>query len=95
LNSYTIDPCPENTVTPEGSTSVINCECAIGFECTFKKEVVLEVLFSLEDTASEEVIGLVQNISADPLFVTAMQENYASAYGLDPMQVIFKGFSFG
>jgi hypothetical protein len=54
-NSYcptptTINACPENTVSTEGSSSMLDCRCVPGFSCTYTKQITAVV--TLNATAS-------------------------------------------
>jgi hypothetical protein len=50
-NSTTIKTCPENTVSNDGSSSLLDCRCAPGFSCTYTKQITAVVTLNASATS--------------------------------------------
>ena len=68
--------------------------CTGGFECEFRKQVVIEMAISVPATVTtEQLQEVITSLNEDADFVLNMRLNYALAKGIDLSQVIFKGFN--
>ena len=56
-NSTTIKVCPENTVSNEGSSSLLDCRCAPGFSCTYTKQITAVVTLNATATSFNDDVG--------------------------------------
>lgn len=74
-DKQTIQPCPQNTHSEPGATSMMQCECDIGFSCTYTKTLnaVVELPMSPDQFAL-----------LTPEFIKAVAE----AAGVDPSNVV-------
>lgn len=92
FDPLTIEPCPEETVSPEGSTSLLNCMCKEDYACQFRKEVSVKLDITAEqELTSTEFEEIASNLENDQEFVQSLTYSYALAMSLDVSQVVFKG----
>ena len=52
----TIEPCPANTVSPPGSTAMVDCKCKENFDCTYTKLVKGQVVLPIPPEAFDETM---------------------------------------
>jgi hypothetical protein len=56
-NSTTIKPCPDNTISVEGSSSLLQCRCDPGFSCTYTKQISAVVTLNASATSFNNDVG--------------------------------------
>jgi len=62
-NPNTITTCPERTVSPEGSISLLDCKCLAGYECAYRRQILVRMSFANNNSGldQESVISQLQN----------------------------------
>ena len=85
VNPSMMVQCPQYTTSPQGSTSMIKCVCLAGYECSYKKQLVIRISVNTTQTSISEL----QNNTA---LIEALRSSVAKASNVDPSRVIFKGF---
>jgi hypothetical protein len=64
---------------------MIKCVCLAGYECSYKKQLVIRISVNTTQTSISEL----QNNTA---LIEALRSSVAKASNVDPSRVIFKGF---
>ena len=90
VNPSSITACPQHTVSPEGSTSLQDCGCLAGYECKYRRQVLVRMSFAN---------NVNQSISHQEFMISQLQNNSGlieklrqSVVGIDLSRVLFKGF---
>ena len=73
--------CPAHTTSDQGSTSLLNCRCMAGFQCSYTKQITATVTLN---TTYSSFTGDVDGIQ------TAFKAQVAAAAGVSPSQVVIK-----
>ena len=89
VNASTIVACPDHTVSPEGSKSFLDCKCLVGFECSYRRQVLVRMSFANSYSNSSQSISQLQNNSA---LIEILRQSVAKVSGVDLSKVLFKGF---
>ena len=95
INSVCFTPsnitiCPPHTTSAQGSTSFLDCDCLAGYECAYKREVVVSMNFNT--TASDQDESLLLQLQNNTALIDALRDSVAKASGVSIFNVIFKGF---
>jgi len=85
VNPSMMVQCPQYTTSPQGSTSMLKCVCLAGYECSYKKQLVIRISVNTTQTSIAEL----QNNTA---LIEALRSSVAKASNVDLSSVIFKGF---
>jgi len=93
VNPITIERCPENTITPQGSTSVVNCECESSYECSFRKEMAVEMTLTEYMNNGENLTTFIENLNYNPQFLQFMRESISSILQIKSEQIVLNGIS--
>jgi hypothetical protein len=78
----TVQQCPAHTTADQGSTSLLNCHCTAGFQCSYTKQITATVTLNTTYSSFTGDVGGIQ---------TAFKAQVAAAAGVSPSQVIIKG----
>lgn len=83
VNSYCSDPgtvaeCPTHTTSPQGSVSKLDCACAQGYQCVYRKVVNLDVLLDIP----------IEKWLSDPALQQAFLEAVAAAASVPTQNVV-------
>ncbi len=93
VNPYTIQQCPENTISAQGSTNIINCVCENGFLCSVTQKVSVQVaIYKPSEMSLTDLNQTIQDLNENEEFIYSMRANFAEAKELDISQVVFTGF---
>ena len=106
VNHYCVTPvskqlCPDETISPEGSVSILNCVCSSQYECEFRKTVQFSIAMSVEDldttlnvnqTAVEEYLK--NSLISNQEFMYNLRFLYAELNGININQVYIKMIDF-
>ena len=81
VNPTTIQACPTHTTSTQGSSSILNCRCLDGFQCSYTKQITATVTLNTSFSSFTSDAGGIQ---------TAFKQQVALAAGVQPSQVIIK-----
>ena len=81
VNPTTIQACPAHTTSNSGSSSLLNCRCLEGFQCSYTKQITATVTLNTSYSSFTSDAGGIQ---------TLFKAQVAAAAGVSPSQVIIR-----
>jgi hypothetical protein len=96
-NASSIIPCPQNTVSTDGNTNVLDCVCLANYDCTIRKQLVVKLeIFPAAATTNNDntepaALDLAQFQNNTEL-ILELRQAIAQTEGVNVSRVIFKRF---
>jgi len=81
--------CPAQTTSAEGGAFTLDCKCVSGYECMYRRQVVVSFRFNSTQPMLQNTTTLENNAA----LILGLRQSVAAASGVELARVVFKAIS--